>query len=75
LPGGKLIELHGVTMSALTAADFIFAAVAEAPGVTDKAPAVMDQPDWLIEPLLADPAELGLQRWGEPLPGQHWSFV
>lgn len=83
LPNGNLIVLHGVTMSALTAADFIFAPAGEAPIVTDKAASVMDLPDWIdapqctlyAEPLLADPAEPGLSRWGDPLPGQTWAFV
>lgn len=73
---GDVIVLHNVTMSQLTASDFILSAVGEAPpkftaDVMDVATAFVE--DSSADILIADFPyhDIGLQRWGQ-LPGSYF---
>lgn len=73
---GDVIVLHNVTMSQLTASDFILSSVGEAPpkftaDVMDVAHAFVE--DSAANMLIADFPyhDIGLQRWGQ-LPGSHF---
>ena len=73
---GDVIVLHNVTMSQLTASDFILSSVGEAPpkftaDVMDVATAFVE--DSATDMLIADFPyhDIGLQRWGQ-LPGSHF---
>lgn len=72
LGGGNFIVLQGVTMSTLTASNFVLLSAAEEGGETKIRP-VMEAPG--TDPALFEFeafADSGLQRWGSPLHDAGW---
>lgn len=71
MTNGDVIILHNVTMSQLTASDFILGPAAEAPAKNDP---VMEPLDLgVVEPVDAwGYSDHGLQRWGTEMPHQGW---
>ncbi|MCC6926423.1 hypothetical protein [Novosphingobium sp.] len=73
LGGGNLIVLQGVTLSNLTAADFVFASALSAPAIPAKGFAVMEAPDRAVADTLPDhDSGNGLLGWGQAYEHEGW---